>query len=122
MLLCAARHLAATRQFSGTLNLIFQPAEENFGGAKAMMDDGLFDRFPCDAIFAIHNMPGRAAGDMAFRTGAAMASADRVTITLRGSAATARCRISRAIRCRPRAASWSRCRRSSHARSTRSRP
>ncbi|WP_175693846.1 M20 aminoacylase family protein [Burkholderia ambifaria] len=84
MLLCAARHLAATRQFSGTLNLIFQPAEENFGGAKSMMDDGLFDRFPCDAIFAIHNMPGRAAGDMAFRTGAAMASADRVTITLRG--------------------------------------
>ncbi|CAJ3661689.1 hippurate hydolase [Burkholderia pseudomallei] len=84
MLLCAARHLAATRRFSGTLNLIFQPAEENFGGAKAMMDDGLFERFPCDAIFAIHNMPGRAAGDMAFRTGAAMASSDRVTITLRG--------------------------------------
>ena len=48
------------------------------------MDDGLFDRFPCDAVFAIHNMPGRAAGDMAFRSGAAMASADRVTITLRG--------------------------------------
>lgn len=84
MLLAAARHLAATRAFSGTLNLIFQPAEENFGGAKAMMDDGLFERFPCDAIFAMHNMPGRAAGDMAFRTGASMASSDRVTITLRG--------------------------------------
>ncbi|WP_323120381.1 M20 aminoacylase family protein [Burkholderia alba] len=84
MLLCAARHLAATRPFSGTLNLIFQPAEENFGGAKAMMDDGLFERFPCDAIFAMHNMPGRAAGDMAFRTGPTMASSDRVTITLRG--------------------------------------
>ncbi|WP_179402026.1 M20 aminoacylase family protein [Burkholderia guangdongensis] len=84
MLLCAARHLAATRQFSGTLNLIFQPAEENFGGGKAMVDDGLFDKFPCDAIFAIHNMPGRAAGDMAFRSGPTMASFDRVTITLRG--------------------------------------
>ncbi len=84
ILLCAARHLAETRRFSGTLNLIFQPAEENFGGAKAMMDDGLFERFPCDAIFALHNMPGRAAGDMAFRTGPAMASCDRVTIVLRG--------------------------------------
>jgi hippurate hydrolase len=84
MLLCAARHLAATRQFSGTLNLIFQPAEENFGGGKAMVDDGLFDKFPCDAIFAIHNMPGREAGDMAFRSGPTMASFDRVTITLRG--------------------------------------
>ncbi|WP_246794419.1 M20 aminoacylase family protein [Burkholderia perseverans] len=84
MLLCAARHLAATRRFSGTLNLIFQPAEENFGGGKAMLDDGLFERFPCDAIFALHNMPGRPAGDMAFRAGPAMASCDRVTITLRG--------------------------------------
>ncbi|WP_186101982.1 M20 aminoacylase family protein [Burkholderia gladioli] len=84
MLLCAARHLAATRRFSGTLNLIFQPAEENFGGGKAMMDDGLFERFPCDAIFALHNMPGRAAGEMAFRSGPAMASCDRVTIRLKG--------------------------------------
>lgn len=84
MLLCAARHLAQTRAFSGTLNLIFQPAEEGFGGAKAMMDDGLFDRFPCDAVFALHNMPGIAAGDMAFCVGPMAASSDNVTITLRG--------------------------------------
>ncbi|MBK4993287.1 amidohydrolase [Pseudomonas sp. S37] len=84
MLLCAARHLAQTRAFNGTLNLIFQPAEEGFGGAKAMMDDGLFDRFPCDAVFALHNMPGIAAGDMAFCVGPMTASSDNVTITLRG--------------------------------------
>ncbi len=58
MLLAAARHLAEQGQFNGTLNLIFQPAEEGGGGALRMMDDGLFERFPCDAIFAMHNMPG----------------------------------------------------------------
>lgn len=84
MLMCAAAYLAKSRSFSGTLNLIFQPAEENFGGAKAMIDDGLFERFPCDAVFAMHNMPGTSAGKLAFRTGAAMASSDRVTITLTG--------------------------------------
>lgn len=84
MLLCAARHLAQTRQFSGTLHLIFQPAEEGYAGARAMIEDGLFDRFPCDAVFALHNLPGIAAGDMAFREGAMLASSDSVTITLRG--------------------------------------
>jgi hippurate hydrolase len=84
MLLCAARHLAQSRQFSGTLNVIFQPAEESYGGARAMINDGLFDRFPCDAIFGLHNMPGFKTGDMNFCTGPAMASADRVTVVLRG--------------------------------------
>jgi hippurate hydrolase len=83
-LLAAARHLAQTRRFSGTLNLIFQPAEEGAGGAKRMVDDGLFERFPCDAIFALHNAPGQAVGTLAFRSGAALASADRVVIEIKG--------------------------------------
>ena len=83
-LLAAARHLAETRRFNGTLNLIFQPAEEGAGGAKRMVEDGLFQRFPCDAIFALHNAPGQALGTLGFRSGPALASADRVIITVRG--------------------------------------
>ena len=84
MLLAAAQHLAAVGRFSGTLNLIFQPAEEGHGGAKAMMDDGLFTRFPCDAVFAMHNMPGQPQGKLLLREGATMASSDGLTITLTG--------------------------------------
>ena len=84
MLLAAAHHLAKHGQFSGTLNLIFQPAEEGLGGARKMMDDGLFTRFPCDAIFAMHNMPGHPPGHLLFRTGAFMASSENITITLHG--------------------------------------
>jgi len=84
MLLAAAHHLAKHGQFSGTLNLIFQPAEEGLGGARKMMDDGLFERFPCDAIFAMHNMPGHPPGHLLFRTGAFMASSENITITLHG--------------------------------------
>ncbi|MES6457000.1 amidohydrolase, partial [Cutibacterium acnes] len=84
MLLCAARHLAATRQFSGTLNLIFQPAEEGQGGAEAMLADGLLERFPCDALFGMHNMPGLPAGHLGFREGPMMASQDLLTVTLDG--------------------------------------
>ena len=84
MLLAAARHLAEQGGFEGTLQLIFQPAEEGGGGALRMMDDGLFVRFPCDAIFAMHNMPGIAQGHLALRDGAAMASSDYATITLQG--------------------------------------
>lgn len=84
MLLTAARHLAQTRQFSGTLNLIFQPAEEGLGGAKSMMADGLFERFPCDAVFAMHNVPGFPAGKFGFRSGAFMASSDTAIITVQG--------------------------------------
>jgi hippurate hydrolase len=84
MLLAAARHLAKEGRFSGTLNLVFQPAEEGGGGALRMMEDGLFDRYPCDAIFAMHNMPGIAQGNMVLREGAMMASSDYATITLDG--------------------------------------
>jgi len=86
MLLGAARHLAKTRQFSGTLNLVFQPAEEagKDSGAKSMIADGLFERFPCDAIFGLHNSPGYPVGTFMFGTGAFMSASDRVKITIRG--------------------------------------
>jgi hippurate hydrolase len=85
MLLAAAKQLALHTEFDGTLNLIFQPAEEGAGGALRMMEDGLFTRFPCDMIFAAHNMPGMPAGQLVFRTGAAMASSDYASVTLVGS-------------------------------------
>ena len=84
MLLAAAKYLAEQGQFSGTLNLIFQPAEEGGGGALRMMDDGLFDKYPCDAVFAMHNMPGMPAGRLVLREGPTMASSDYVTVTLTG--------------------------------------
>ena len=83
-LLAAARHIAERGDFDGTLHLIFQPAEEGAAGAVRMMDDGLFERFPCDAIFALHNMPGASAGHFTFRSGPTMASSDNVTLTLQG--------------------------------------
>jgi len=84
MLLAAARHLAEQGDFDGTLHLIFQPAEEHPGGAKLMIEQGLFERFPCDAVFAMHNMPGTPQGHFVLRDGPAMASSDDVTITLQG--------------------------------------
>ncbi len=84
MLLAAARHLAEHGAFDGTLHLIFQPAEEGGGGALRMMEDGLFKRCPCAAIFAMHNMPGIEQGRLVLREGAAMASSDYATITLTG--------------------------------------
>ena len=84
MLLAAARHIAEQVQFSGTLNLIFQPAEEGLGGARKMMQDGLFRQFPCDAVFAMHNMPGHPQGHLVLRDGAMMASSDYVTVTVEG--------------------------------------
>ncbi|NBF04526.1 amidohydrolase [Pseudomonas sp. Fl5BN2] len=84
ILLGAARYLAATRQFDGTLNLIFQPAEEGQGGAEAMLADGLLERFPCDALFGLHNMPGLSAGHLGFREGPMMASQDLLNVIVEG--------------------------------------
>ena len=84
MLLAAAKHLAQSRSFDGTLHLIFQPAEEGLGGAKRMLDEGLFERFPCDAVFAMHNMPGFPTGKLGFRAGPFMASSDTVVIDIDG--------------------------------------
>jgi len=84
MLLAAAEHLATSATFDGTLNLIFQPAEESLGGARKMMEDGLFDRFPCDAIFAMHNMPGFRQGQLLLREGAAMASSENILVHIEG--------------------------------------
>lgn len=84
MLLAAAQQLAEGDSFDGTLNLIFQPAEEGGGGALKMMEDGLFERFPCDAIFAMHNMPGYPQGQLVFRSGPFMASSDYASVTLHG--------------------------------------
>ncbi|MFM7704241.1 MAG: amidohydrolase, partial [Rubrivivax sp.] len=76
MLLAAAQHLALRGRFGGTLHLIFQPAEEGGGGALRMIADGLFERFPCDAVFAMHNMPGVPQGNLVLREGPMMASSD----------------------------------------------
>lgn len=87
ILLCAARHLAEAAEFNGTLNLIFQPAEENEGGALRMVEEGLFERFPCDQVYALHNVPGIPVGQVAVTPGAILASFDRATVTLRGRGA-----------------------------------
>ncbi|MBB3212349.1 hippurate hydrolase [Herbaspirillum sp. Sphag1AN] len=83
-LLAAAKYLAQTRKFDGTLNLIFQPAEEGLGGAARMIKEGLFELFPCDAVFSLHNAPSLPIGQFALRAGAMAASSDSVTITLQG--------------------------------------
>jgi amidohydrolase len=84
MLLGAARHLAANRDFAGTVNLIFQPAEEGLGGALGMLDDGLFERFPCDSVYGMHNIPGLPVGSFAIREGAFMAASGRFEVTFTG--------------------------------------
>jgi hippurate hydrolase len=84
MLLGAAQHLARSRRFDGTVHFIFQPAEEGRGGARAMVADRLFERFPCDRVFALHNWPDLPAGTVATRPGPIMAAADRFEILLEG--------------------------------------
>jgi amidohydrolase len=84
MLIGAARYLAQTREFDGTAVLIFQPGEEGYAGAKAMIDDGLFERFPVDAVYAMHNWPSLPPGVIGLNSGAMMAAADRFEITIQG--------------------------------------
>ena len=84
MLLAAARYLAGRRNFDGTAHFIFQPAEEGGAGARAMIEGGLFKRFPCEAVFGIHNWPGLPAGHFAVNPGAIMASSNEFRITVRG--------------------------------------
>ncbi len=84
ILLAAARYLAEQGQFSGTVRLIFQPAEEIGAGARKMISEGLFDRFPVDAVFGLHNWPGVTEGQFGFVTGPAMASVDQAVIRIIG--------------------------------------
>jgi amidohydrolase len=84
MLLGAAKYLAETRNFQGTVHLIFQPAEEGGGGGRVMVEQGLFDQFPCDAVFALHNKPGIPVGQIAARSGPLLAASDRWDIRIKG--------------------------------------
>jgi amidohydrolase len=84
MLLGAGRYLAETRNFDGTAYLIFQPAEEGGGGGKVMVEEGLFERFPADEVYAVHNWPGLPPGQMSVRPGPVMAATDEIVIMVRG--------------------------------------
>ncbi len=84
MLLGAARYLAETKNFDGTVHFIFQPAEENLAGGRVMVDDGLFDKFPCEAVYGMHNAPGLPVGKFAVKPGPVMASADFFEVKITG--------------------------------------
>ena len=87
MLLGAARYLAETRNFAGTVHFVFQPAEENEAGGRVMVEQGLFQQFPVEAVYGMHNWPGLAAGKFAVRPGPLLAAADIFEITVRGKGA-----------------------------------
>jgi len=89
MLLAAAKYLAESKPFDGTVNLIFQPGEEGGAGAQKMIDDGLFERFPCDAVFGMHNWPNFAVGQFGFAPGPMMGSGNLFEITVTGKGAHA---------------------------------
>lgn len=84
ILLAAAKLIAENISFNGTLNLIFQPAEETLSGARSMIEDGLFEKFPCDAVYALHNMPGIPIGTIAVQEGTMMAALQKVVCTIKG--------------------------------------
>ncbi|MCG7362831.1 M20 family metallopeptidase [Roseomonas sp. ACRSG] len=87
MLLGAAKYLAETRNFAGTVYLLFQPAEENFGGGRVMVEEGVFTRFPMERVFGIHNWPGHKAGEFLWRVGPVMAAVGNIDITITGKGA-----------------------------------
>src|SRR5271166_4317378 len=89
MLLGAAKHLAETRNFAGTIHFVFQPAEENEGGARLMIQEGVLDRYPVDAVYGMHNWPGVPVGQFAVRPGPMMAAFDIFEITISGRGAHA---------------------------------
>jgi amidohydrolase len=111
MLLGAARWLAANRaRFGGTVRLIFQPAEESLGGAARMVAEGLFERFPVDAVYGLHNLPGLPLGVVAVPSGPVLASSDTWEVRFHGPARMARSRIWGPIACWRRRRSSRRCR------------
>lgn len=87
MLLGAARYLAETRNFAGTVHFIFQPAEENEGGGRVMIEQGLFEKFPAESVFGMHNRPGLPVGEFAVRSGPLLAASDSFEITVEGKGA-----------------------------------
>ena len=119
MLLGAAKYLAETRDFDGTAVLIFQPAEEGGAGAKAMVDDGLIERFQIGEVYGMHNRPGLPVGEFALAPGPMMAAADRFDVTIEGRGGHAALSAARrSTRCSPRPHSSRRCNRSCRATST----
>ncbi|HLH51952.1 MAG TPA: amidohydrolase, partial [Roseiarcus sp.] len=85
MLLGAARYLSAHRDFAGAVHFIFQPAEEGLGGGRVMIEEGLFERFPVDAVYGMHNSPGLPVGTFATRVGPFLSASDTWTVTFRGT-------------------------------------